>query len=109
MGGIEASANCTSTAGPAILITCPTFCGIKISSQFVVSFWLLAFSDMVLLSVLGPRYLLRCCSANNLDNFHRNLRLADPVHGQRERVDHVSCVVGGRVHGGHSGGMLGGH
>ena len=53
--------------------------------------------------------LLRCRSAYDLDNFFRDLGLARAIHDQRERIDHVAGVVSGRIHGCHTGGVLGGN
>src|SRR5208283_3016060 len=45
-------------------------------------------------------------AADDLNNFLGDGRLADPVEGQRERVDHVVGIVGRRIHGSHTGGVL---
>ena len=48
-------------------------------------------------------------AADDLDDLFRDLRLAGAVHDERQGIDHVSRIVGGRIHGGHAGRMLGGH
>src|SRR5208283_4186616 len=62
-----------------------------------------ACSKLVARSVLS----LRCRAAYDLDNFFRDLGLARAVHDQRQRIDHVRRVVRCRIHGRHSGGVLG--
>jgi hypothetical protein len=51
MGGIVASSNCTSTAGPEILITLPMFSAI-FSAFLLLSFQLSAFSFQFLLPLV---------------------------------------------------------
>ena len=57
----------------------------------------------------SPDGLLRCrCAAHNFNDLFRNLCLAGAVHGQRERINHVRSVAGGRIHRRHARGVLGG-
>src|ERR1700691_1493684 len=96
MGGMAASVNWTSTAGPAIWITCPMFSDID---------------EISVLSSLSPQFfLLGCrCSTYYFYNFFCDLGLARPVHDQRQRLDHIAGIAGGCIHRGHASGVLGGH
>src|SRR5450432_1942543 len=48
-------------------------------------------------------------AAYDFDDFFCDFGLAGAVHYKGQAFDHVGCVVGGRVHGGHAGGVFGGH
>src|ERR1700677_674637 len=114
---MEPSTNCTSTAGPATWITCPTFSGInEVSgrSSLVVRGSLILVPCYCMrscrsLASLGMTnlWLLCGCSTYYLYNFFRDLGLARAIHYQGQRIDHIAGVAGGRIHGGHAGGVLG--
>lgn len=46
-------------------------------------------------------------SRNDFNELPRDDELSGPVETQREFVNHLSSVLRGAVHGGHSGGLLG--
>lgn len=47
------------------------------------------------------------CPGDDLDEFPGDDSLPGPVEGEGELVDHLARVLGGVVHGGHAGGLLG--
>src|SRR5580658_2029515 len=105
MGGMAASANWTSTAGPAIWITCPMFSDIdEISVLNSLS------AQLLPTSITEPAFLLGCrCSTYYFYDFFCDLSLARSVHDQRQRLDHIAGIAGGCIHRGHASGVLGGH
>src|SRR5216683_660989 len=130
MGGMAASVNCTSTAGPAIWMTFPIFSDIdKVSRSLVVRRSLFVrtpkgasnleelaaslkrWPDTNPSSLKLPCYepLLRCRSAYDFDNFFRDLRLTRAIHDQRERIDHIAGVDGCSIHRRHAGSVLSGY
>src|ERR1700722_9414294 len=139
---MEPSTNWTSTAGPAIWITFPTFSDIfsdvfsdinevstgrleppsifrqlqrgrshalqnKIKTRFQQTLTARPCNEKSTSSgTVSP--LLRGRSTYDFDNFFGDLGLARSIHYQGQRVNHIARVVGGRIHGGHAGGVLGG-
>src|SRR6476620_1560478 len=85
--GICPSGNSQSTAGPATWTTLPV-------------------TTPTVASAIRFRLLRGGGAADDFDNFLRNAGLADAVHIQRELVDHLAGVGGGRLHGGHARGVL---
>src|SRR5262249_19194776 len=95
MTGIWPSGNSTSTAGPATWITLPS----------VMMFLLAGLSPRCRLKP-APQLLQSGGAADDLDNLAGDAGLADAVHIQRQPVDHIRGVVGGRIHRRHARGML---
>src|SRR5579871_783003 len=87
MTGMRCSGNWMSTAGPATWITLPS----------------------TVVDVVAIFQLLQSGgAAHDFDDFPGNTGLADAIHVQRQRIDHLGCVGAGRLHGSHAGGVLGG-
>src|SRR4051812_10508514 len=119
MGGTPWS-NSTSTTGPITCTTRPTFP----TAAFCVAMLVLTLSRppphpprvggrVLRFQRTAPRFLpfpsARGPGArDHLDDLLGDGGLADLVHVQRQALDHVVGVVGGRVHGRHARAVLGG-
>src|ERR1039458_2030485 len=86
--GMCPSGNSQSTAGPETWTTLP------ISNALVVA--------ISLISLRGGG------AADDFDDLFGDAGLPHAVHVESQPLDHVAGVGGGRIHGGHAGGMLGG-
>src|SRR5262245_35584095 len=102
-----------SRTGPMIATTLPKFFSAMTSSAFRVSgFWFLVSgggAEPETSNETPETFLFeRRRSRDDLDQFLRDARLARPVVGERQLVDHLARVLRGGVHRGHPRAHLGG-